>query len=172
MTLSPEHSVKANYLTLYFGFRQSEVFTLQRYQVDFEAGAVRLYAEDVKDSEDAFMPGAPDSMALLVGEATQRCSNYLITTQRNGRWQPIRSPKRAWGSAMRVIKKEFGRKWRWHDIRAAFITHVPLTSGPELARILARHSDYKTTLGYVAVADETRARKPRAGRLFVQHLLW
>ncbi len=72
---------------------------------------------------------------------------------------------------MRVIQKEFGRKWRWHDIRAAFITHVALTSGPELARILARHSDYKTTLGYVAWPTK-RARKPRVGRLFVQHLLW
>ncbi len=38
MTLLPEHSVKAIYLTLYFGFRQSEVFTLQRHHVDFEAG--------------------------------------------------------------------------------------------------------------------------------------
>lgn len=164
MSLLPAHSVKAIFLTLFFGFRQSEVFTLQKHQIDFAAGGIRLAAEDVKDDEDAFLPGAPDGMAflaLLAGEAELRGTNYLITLYRKGRWAPLRSPRQAWSSAMKVVQEEFGRKWRWHDIRAAFITHVALTSGPELARTLARHSDYSTTLRYVAVADEMRREAAR-----------
>ncbi len=164
MSLLPAHSVKAIFLTLFFGFRQSEVFTLQKHQIDFAAGGIRLDAENVKDDEDAFLPGAPDGMAflaLLAGEAELRGTNYLITLSRKGRWIPLRSPRQAWSSAMKVVQEEFGRKWRWHDIRAAFITHVALTSGPELARTLARHSEYSTTLRYVAVADEMRREAAR-----------
>jgi hypothetical protein len=56
------------------------------------------------------------------------------------------------------------------DIRTAFITHVALTNGPELARTLARHGNYSTTLRYVAVADEMR-REAAAGRLSALPLL-
>lgn len=168
MDLLPAHSTKAVCLTLFFGFRKGEMFTLQKRQVDFAAGGVRLHAENVKDAEDAFLPGAPDAMtflALLIGEADVRRTPYLITVKRKGYWQPIQSPKRAWGTAMKVIEREFGQRWRWHDIRAAFITQVALTSGPELARTMARHSDYKTTLGYVAVADEMRTEAARRAGL-------
>ena len=57
---------------------------------------------------------------------------------------------------MRVIEAKHGRRWRWHDIRAAFITHVALTSGQLAAQALARHSDYATTAAYVEIADEFR----------------
>ena len=29
---------------------------------------------------------------------------------------------------MREIETKFGRRWRWHDTKAAFITHVARTS--------------------------------------------
>jgi len=164
LTILPEHVMKAIFLTLYFGLRKSEVFSLKTHQADFIAGGIRLEAEDVKDEEDAYLPGAPDAMAflaLLCGETQMRGTTALVTYRRGETWAPIKSPRTAWNTAMAIIEKEFGRKWRWHDLRAAFITHVALTSGPELARTLARHSDYKTTLGYVAVADEMRKEAAR-----------
>ncbi len=57
---------------------------------------------------------------------------------------------------MRAVQAEFGTRWRWHDIRASFITHVAVTSGPLAAQSLARHSDFATTKGYIEVADEIR----------------
>ncbi len=57
---------------------------------------------------------------------------------------------------MDEIEAQYGRRWRWHDIRAAFITHVARTSGQLAAQALACHSDYSTTKTYVEVADEFR----------------
>ena len=55
---------------------------------------------------------------------------------------------------MDEIEKKYGRRWRWHDIRAAYITQVAVTSGAIAAQKLARHSDFKTTAGYIEVADD------------------
>ena len=64
---------------------------------------------------------------------------------------------------MKAVEKKFGKRWRWHDIRAAYITQVALTSGPLAAQALARHSDFTTTQGYIEVADEiTRAAAERS----------
>jgi hypothetical protein len=38
--------------------------------------------------------------------------------------------------------------------QASYITQVAVTSGAIAAQKLARHSDFKTTAGYVEVADE------------------
>lgn len=46
------------------------------------------------------------------------------------------------------------KKWRWHDLHAAFITQVALTGGPIAAQALAGHSDFRTTEVYIAVADD------------------
>lgn len=160
LEILPTHVLKAIFLTLFFGLRKSEVFGIQKHQADFEAGGIRLEAERVKDNEDDYLPGAPDAiafLALLCGEAEVAGTQFLVTYK----GEPIKNPRTAWKTAMRKIEVEFGKRWRWHDLRAAFITHVALTSGPELARTLARHSDYKTTLNYVAVADEMRKEAAR-----------
>ena len=60
---------------------------------------------------------------------------------------------------MDEIKEKFGRRWRWHDIRGPFITHVARTSGQLAAQALARHSDYSTTRTYVEVAMSSRERR-------------
>lgn len=164
----PEHIVDAIVLTLYFGFRRGEMFTLQIQDVDLDAGGVRLEAGDVKDHEDAFIPGAPAAMEYLQRLAEQargRGTTFLITWRRYRKdpaaqalvpWRPISSPKRAWSTAMKAIEQQFGRRWRWHDIRASFITHVAMTAGAVAAQKMARHSRYETTQGYVEVADEER----------------
>jgi integrase len=148
----PPHVVDAMLASLYFGFRRSEIFHMEISDVDFERGGVWLAAEYVKDHEDAFLPGAPQAMAhmrKLVDQAKEREQTRLIT------WRPMESPKTAWATAMNDIEREFGRRWRWHDIRAAYITQVAITAGPIAAQALARHSDFRTTQGYISVADET-----------------
>jgi integrase len=57
---------------------------------------------------------------------------------------------------MDAAEKIYGKRWRWHDIRASYITHVALTAGPAAAQALARHSNYATTRMYVDVADDVR----------------
>lgn len=164
----PPHITEAMRATLYFGFRRDECFGLKIHQVDFEARGVRLEASDVKNHTDAFLPGGPEAMdflRMLVDRAHARGTNHLFTWRRseNEDWRPIASPRRAWATAMDKIEEEFGRRWRWHDLRAAYITYVALTSGAVAAQKLARHSSFTTTQGYIEVADEiTRKAAERA----------
>ena len=165
MAKLPPHAREAVILTLFFGFRASEVFTLEIPQVDFTANGVWLAAEDVKDREDAFLPGSPQAMSVLlqlVDQAKERGVRRLITYRRHpnsikpGKWKPIAGARSAWKRVMDDVEKETGRRYRWHDLRAAFITHIALTSGPVAAQRMARHSDYETTQAYVEVADTIR----------------
>jgi integrase len=161
----PPHAGEAVILTLFFGFRASEVFTLEIPQVDFTANGVWLAAEDVKDREDAFLPGSSEAMAFLrqlVEQAKERGVRRPITYRRHpnskksGEWRPIAGARSAWKRVMDDVEKETGRRYRWHDLRAAFITHIALTSGPVAAQRMARHSNYETTQAYVEVADKIR----------------
>ncbi len=163
--LLPPHVIDAVTITLCFGFRRDEAFAMTVQHLDFEAGGIRLKAEAVKNSEDIFLPGSQFAMGFLrclAIEAEQRGNVFLITwrpartetaSADARRWRPIKSPKTAWTTAMKTIMAEFGARWRWHDIRAAFITHVALTSGPIPAQRFARHRDFKTTQRYIEIAD-------------------
>ena len=97
-------------------------------------------------------------MAVLVKQARRRGTSYLFAyrpargAKSTAAWRPIKSPKTAWTRAMALVEAKFGRRWRWHDLRAAYITHVALTSGPLAAQKLARHSDFKTTQAYIDVS--------------------
>lgn len=161
----PAHVCEAVKVTLFFGIRRSEVFSLTVSQVDFDARGIRLEGVNVKDREDAFIPGSSQAMqfmAQLVDQAKDRNTRSLIsyrprvtdaTKLASLKWRSIKSPKTAWRTAMKAIEKELGSSWRWHDIRAAFITHVAIMSGALAAQRMARHSDFKTTQGYIEVAD-------------------
>lgn len=168
MEIAPQHVVEAMKATLYFGFRRGEIFNATVDQVDLQNGGFRLEAEDSKNNEDAFMPGAPEAMAFLaelVEQAKSRGVRHLITWRRyhkdperqaRGPWVSIKQPKRAWKTAMDAIEAKHGRRYRWHDLRAAFITHVAMTSGSLAAQRLARHSDFSTTQDYIEAADSIR----------------
>lgn len=174
MAIVPAHVKDAIMLTLYFGFRKGEVFGLTIDQIDQGARGIWLAAADVKNDADAFLPGAPAAMAFagdLVDQARARGATHLITWRRTiknaerqakEKWRPIANPKRAWSTAMTAIAKRFGRKWRWHDIRASFITQVAITSGAVAAQKLARHASFQTTQGYIDVADDV-GRRAAAG---------
>ena len=117
-------------------------------------------------------PEAMTFMADLAAKAHARGTPFLITRRRTRKdpvqqaqepWLPVHNCKTAWQRAMAGIALKFGRKWRWHDLRAAYITYVAMTSGAMAAQKLARHSDFATTQRYIEVADEiTRAAANRA----------
>lgn len=163
-SLLPQHAIEAMTVTLLFGFRRGEAFTLTIPQVDFDAHGVRLEAEGVKENEDAFIPGSPIAMRYLkrlITQARKRGVNELITWRRRHEgeaWRALKRPKSSWRRAMAEIELRFGKRWRWHDLRAAFITHVALTSGGLAAQSLARHSEFSTTQAYIEVADDVRRR--------------
>jgi integrase len=163
--LLPPHALDALMITLFFGFRSSEAFSLQESQVDWHAEGIRLFHDDVKDNEDSFLPGSQLAMGYLrclAMEAQERGLRHLISFRREATrnadrqepWRPIKKSRTAWKTAMKTIESEFGARWRWHDLRAAFITHVAITSGPVAAQALARHADFDTTRAYIEVADQ------------------
>jgi len=171
--LLPQHAQEALTLTLLFGFRRSECFELEIKNVDFDQGAIRLDAETVKDDEDAFLPGSPEAMAYLarlVEQARARGTMALVAyrphrkdpvEQAKVAWRKIKRPRTCWARAMRIIEERHGRKYRWHDLRANFITHVMRTTGADAAQALARHSEFETTLAYIEVGDERRRTAAR-----------
>lgn len=166
LEILPPHVSDAVIATLLFGFRRSEVFELEVADVDFAAGGVWLKAERVKNRTDTFLPGGAAAMALmrrLVDQAKERGVTHLVTYRRTRKdpaaqaaekWLPVKSPKRAWNTAMRIIEAKMGARWRWHDIRAAYITQVAIAAGAVAAQRLARHSRLSTTQGYIAARSE------------------
>jgi hypothetical protein len=116
----PPHVIDGVTVTLCFGFRRDEAFSLQLPQVDFAADGIRLQADAVKNMEDVFLPGSQFAMGYLrclAIEADQRGTRFLITwrpakTERASadamRWRPIKSPKSAWTTAMKIITRERG----------------------------------------------------------------
>src|ERR1700693_5890653 len=112
-------------------------------------------AEKVEQRRVAVAPKLARATALtLAAGRTDARLGAAISLEEALAWRPLHRPKGAWTRAMREIEEKFGRRWRWHDIRAAFITHVARTSGQLAAQAVARHSDYSTTKAYVEVADE------------------
>lgn len=171
----PTHVREAVIATLLFGFRRTEIFRLEIADLDFENGGVWLSHKKVKDKEDAFLPGSPEAMVFmreLADRAIARGTARLITwqvrrptpaLQAGEPWRTVESPKRAWATAMKTVERAFGRRWRWHDIRAAYISRIANTAGQLAAQTLARHSDYRTTQAYVLVDDNVvRAAASRA----------
>lgn len=161
MSIMPAHVVDAMMLTALFGYRKGEVFTLRRTNVDWDSGGIRLLAEEVKDAEDDFQAASQFALGYLWCldiEAEARGTSYLITWQRakDAAFMPIKKPRAAWARARAYMRTTYGRTWRWHDLRAAFITSVALNSGGIVAQTMARHSDFATTQLYIEVADEMR----------------
>lgn len=170
MAAMPPHVVDAMMITLFFGFRKGEAFGLKRHDCDWARGGVVLEHDRVKDKEDAFLPGSDMAMGYLRCldmEAEAKGTEHIITwrpyrkdvgAQALVPWRPLKDPHHAWARAQTLMIEKTGKRYRWHDLRAAFITHVAQMSGQLAAQALARHSDYQTTAMYVEAADEFRRK--------------
>jgi len=111
LEILPQHAVDAVVLTLFFGFRKGEAFGLQEKNIDWLAEGVRLFAEDVKDKEDTFLPGSQEAMGYLrclAMEAGRRGVRHLLTHRQSDKesWRPLKHVRSAWDRAMDMIEKE------------------------------------------------------------------
>lgn len=158
----PLHTKHAAIIALCFGLRESEVFDCRIKQVEFSpVPGIRLDPKRVKEKRGRLQQGSPKAMAFLaelITQARARGVEHLITWKRgpNWPWAPLSTSAGAWKKIMDGIEAKHGRRWRWHDTRAAYITHVATTSGPADAQVMARHVSAQTTARYIGIVDERR----------------
>jgi integrase len=182
---APSHVRDAAILSSQMAFRRAEVFALTTEHVDRERFGVWLRAEETKANEDAFMPANAIAWDVLdrlyvaaigrephpdptFGETATR-KHLIVYVPNAGRVttgkyvgvkksipRPIRHPTTAWRSLQRRLG--IMGKHRWHDLKAAFVSAVGKVASGPTTQALARHADFATTQGYLAVEDpELRA---------------
>lgn len=157
LAAAPPHLAKAVLLTILMGFRKSEVFALTVDQVDLEGRGVWLRGEQTKGKRDEFIHASAPALELLAQlreEAIASGTPWLITYQhgRDGELRPIKDPKRAWARVMR----DLGINHRFHDTKASFTTALAEQVAGPLVQKLSRHKDFKTTLRYIDLVDQSK----------------
>jgi integrase len=176
---TPDYLRDAAAMVRLFGFRLDEVFGTTRNEIDFDGRCYRLPAEKTKAGRDEVMPANAEAMRLLkrLDEAARKRepdndAAPLIVYQPRGKDakgrpfkpRPIANPRRAWAT----IQKRLGIKsgFRFHDLRATFITQTARVAKSAVVQTLARHTDARTTARYIEVADEDlrKAVEAMAGR--------
>jgi len=166
MEAAPPHLTAGVFLTRLMGFRKAEVFSLRVDQIDLERGGVWLSAAETKGARDEFVAAPEAAMPLLeqlVADASDAGVPWLISYQARRRTvdgdaiverRPVRNPKRAWATVLRRL----GLSYRFHDLKASFVSAVAMSASGATTQKLARHRDFSTTQRYLAVADhEARA---------------
>lgn len=168
------HLVDAARLARHMGFRRTEMLSIGLDQVDLERRCIWLAGEDTKGQRDEAVPANKPAMKIIerrVAEARRLKIRWLFWwvppgLDANGKPkppQPIRSIKTAWKGAQRRAGLEHA--YRFHDLKAAFVTGVGKHASPRGTQQLARHRDFATTQRYLAVLDgEGRAAVEAAGR--------
>ena len=96
---------------------------LERHNINGQAQGIRLFAEDVKDEEDTFLPGSQFAMGwlwCLDMEAERRGLRRLITwlqrykhaqAQRDAPAFEMIAPRGAWRAEV-LMREKHGRTWR------------------------------------------------------------
>jgi integrase len=163
---TPEHLRDAAAMVRLFGFRLDEVFSATRDEIDFEGRCYRLPAAKSKANRDEVMPANEEAMRLLKrldDRARKREPDNpaapLIVYQPRGKDakgrafkpRPIANPRRAWATAQKHVGVK--GKFRFHDLRATFVTQAALVAKSAVVQALARHTDPRTTARYIKVAD-------------------
>lgn len=153
---APDYIGDAVALVRQMGFRKSEVFALTTAQIDWQNEGVWLDGEKTKGRRDEFV-GA-NWIALVILAKRWVKSNaagidclFFYRHRGTGEPQPIRNPKRAWGTVLK--KLGLNGHHTFHNTKASFVTAVARQASQATTQALARHSDYRTTQRYLAVAD-------------------
>lgn len=181
---TPDHLWKAAALVRLIGFRRDEVFSAKLEWIDWENGGVRIPAAFTKSNRDEFLPAnaeARELLAWLVADAGQRAKNppmsaekrddarHLIVYRRAGKGRdgkpfaarPIKNARKAWKTS---LIRAGARSYRFHDVRATFITQLAHVAADKVTQDLARHKDAATTARYIKVADEAKRAAVEAMR--------
>ncbi len=174
---TPQHLWKAAALVRLLGLRRAEVFAATVDWIDWDAGGLRVPAEIAKADRDDFLPAndeARELLAWLALEAAERAqaparsagrrddTRHLVVYRPAGigaddrphAARPIKNARNAWRSA--IARAGGGRSYRFHDVRATFITEVAHVASSAVTQDLARHKDPATTARYTKVADPVR----------------
>ncbi len=171
---TPAHLRHAAALVRSFGLRLDEVFAARVAWIDRDARALRLPAEMTKANREELLPASDDAMAILEALATdarQRGGRdghpdddrvHLIVyrprakpdAERPHAARPIKNARRAWSTA--IAKHGGGGRWRFHDLRATYVTQLAHVAPSAIVQDLARHRNASTTARYTKIADEGR----------------
>jgi integrase len=155
---APDHLWEAAALARLFGLRLAEICAARVDWIDWEQQALRLPAEFTKANRDEFQVANSEAMQLvawlaLFARERNSANEFLIVYTPNGgrKARPIKSLQGAWANALRRLGLE-GR-YRFHDIRATYVTQVAMVASSAVTQGLARHKSAATTSLYTRVAD-------------------
>lgn len=168
------HLVDAARLARHMGFRKTEMLSIELGQVDLANRCVWLKGEDTKGKRDEAVPANKAAMKILarrVAEARRLKIPWLFWwvppgLDADGRPKPprpVRNLQTAWEGAQRRAGLEHA--YRFHDLKASYVTGVGRHASLRKTQELARHRDPATTMRYLAVLDgEGRDAVEAAGR--------
>lgn len=155
---SPDHLWQAAALARLFGLRLAEVCKARVDWIEWEQQALRLPAEVTKANRDELQIANHEAMQLLAWLALfarerNSAKDFLVVYTPNGdrKARSIQSLQGAWTNALRRLGLE-GR-YRFHDIRATYVTQVAMVASSAVTQGLARHKSAATTALYTRVAD-------------------
>jgi len=155
--------VDAAQLARHMGFRKTEMLAIKLSQVDLHAECVWLDAGDTKANRDERVPANSIALEILARRKAEAEALglewlfwYIPPSAKGAPAKPpreIRSIKRAWAAAQR--RAGLPHRYRFHDLKAAFVTGVaPFASLLDLQR-LARHKSIDTTRAYQELAKDS-----------------
>jgi integrase len=167
---TPAHLRDAAALVRLFGFRLDEVFGATVGRIDWENRGYRLPAAQTKAGRDEFMPANEEAMQLLARLAADAAARApsdraaaLIVYTPPGRDKETDKPKaprtiknarKAWASALK--RAGVAGEFRFHDLRATFITQVAQVASAATTQDLARHTSSATTKRYTKISDQAK----------------
>jgi integrase len=167
---APAHLRYAAALVRLFGFRLDEVFGLTVGRIDWENCGYRLPAAKTKAGRDEFMPANAQAMQLLerlAAEANVRAPGdraallivYTppgrdLTTGKPKAPRAIKNARKAWASALK--RAGVAGEYRFHDLRATFITQIAEVASAATTQDLARHTSSATTKRYTKISDQAK----------------
>jgi integrase len=154
---APDYLGDAVLLVRQMGFRKAEVFALKRAQIDWQNEGIWLDGALTKGRRDEFVQANWIALVLLAKRWVKAHAvgiDELFFYMRGYHDpRPIRNPKRAWANVLRRLGIE---GHTFHNTKASFVTAVAREASQATTQALARHTDYRTTQRYLAVADKEK----------------
>jgi integrase len=147
------------------GLRIRELMAMRLEDIDLERGMVLTRAGDNKGKRDALLPLHPvvvDHLRRL--GSTSKCPLAWPLHQRT-LWAELGRIQKAAGihllCANRHQHTDACHVYGFHDFRRAFATHNAPNLTPEALQKLMQHRSFKTTLGYINLANQVNQAAAR-----------
>lgn len=146
---SPEHLQRFIMITLYLGWRKTNVLTLRGKQIDLATRTVKTIGKGGK----AIVSPISDSFLRYIKQNGLHKLDRIITF--DGR--PVKDIRRAWRGALRRAGVGYIRP---HDLRHTFGTWLYESTGDQrLVQELLHHSDIKTSIRYTHTKQEAQRKR-------------